>query len=139
MVFGTFDYLHPGHIHFFKQARALAKNPFLIVSVAREKNTERIKGVSPENTEVDRVELLTQCRLVDRAVLGAKINFFTHILEQEPVIIALGYDQTAYVNELMAFLKKSANTIKVIRLEAYKERVHKTSLKKRTNKGGMLN
>ena len=44
MVFGTFDGIHRGHLHFFKQARGLVKNPYLIVSVARDVNVKRIKG-----------------------------------------------------------------------------------------------
>jgi cytidyltransferase-like protein len=44
MVFGTFDFLHKGHLNFFKQARSLAKNPYLIASVARDYNVKRIKG-----------------------------------------------------------------------------------------------
>ena len=38
MVFGTFDGLHKGHINFFQQAVKLAKNSYLIVSIARDKN-----------------------------------------------------------------------------------------------------
>ena len=34
MVFGTFDMIHAGHEDLFRQARALAKEPYLIVSVA---------------------------------------------------------------------------------------------------------
>ena len=44
MVFGTFDGVHKGHINFFKQARVLSKNPYLIVSIARDKNVKKIKG-----------------------------------------------------------------------------------------------
>ena len=28
MVFGTFDFLHKGHLNFFKQARKLSAHPF---------------------------------------------------------------------------------------------------------------
>ena len=47
MVFGTFDGLHQGHLNFFKQARNLSKNSYLIVSVARDKNVKKIKGRLP--------------------------------------------------------------------------------------------
>ena len=47
MVFGTFDGLHEGHLDFFKQARQLSKNPFLIVSIARDKNVKIIKKIFP--------------------------------------------------------------------------------------------
>ena len=41
MVFGTFDILHQGHLDFFKQARKLVANPFLVVSVARDVNVKK--------------------------------------------------------------------------------------------------
>ena len=47
MVFGTFDGVHMGHLDFLKQARKLARESFLIVSVAREKNVFRIKNKKP--------------------------------------------------------------------------------------------
>jgi len=47
MVFGTFDGLHKGHLNFFWQARKLAVDSFLVVSIARDKNVIKIKGKSP--------------------------------------------------------------------------------------------
>ncbi len=134
MLFGTFDYLHPGHIALFKQARKLAKNPYLIVSIARDKNVTKIKGQKAENTEKDRLSLVESCKLVDQVVLGAKDNFFKKILEINPSIIALGYDQKAYVEELKKRLKVQGSQIKVVRLKPYKKSVHKTSFKKQERK-----
>ena len=47
MIFGTFDIVHEGHADLFRQARALASNPYLIVSVARDTGAERIKRIKP--------------------------------------------------------------------------------------------
>lgn len=128
LVFGTFDYLHPGHINFFKQARSLARNPFLIVSVARNINVKRIKGKQPENIEKDRLALIKSCRLVDLAVLGDKTQYLSHILKLQPQIIALGYDQIAYTQNLQLELKKLGLEVKVVRLKAFKAKHHKTSV-----------
>ena len=58
MVFGTFDGLHKGHISFFKQAKNLIKNSFLIVSIARDKNVIKIKGKEPKLSENERLILV---------------------------------------------------------------------------------
>ena len=42
MVFGAFDGFHPGHLDFFKQARAYGD--ILVVSVGTDRNVEKIKG-----------------------------------------------------------------------------------------------
>jgi FAD synthetase len=130
MVFGTFDGLHEGHINFFKQARKLATKPFLIVSVARDKNVFRIKGNFPGKTEKERMILMRKCQLVDKVVLSGIKNHLPHILEARPDIIALGYDQKAYVKNLKKDLKNKGISVKVIRLKAYKDKIYKNHLLK---------
>lgn len=134
MVFGTFDGLHKGHLNFFKQARNLAKNPLLIVSIARDKNVFRIKGKYPDLKERARMVLLEKSRLVDEVVLSGMKNHIPHILKSRPDIIALGYDQKAYVKDLKKDLKNKARNnfkIKIVRLKPYKEKIYKNSLLKK--------
>jgi cytidyltransferase-like protein len=130
MVFGTFDGLHEGHINFFKQARKLAVKPFLIVSVARDKNVFRIKGSFPGKTEKKRMILVKKCKLVDEVVLSGIKNHIPHIIKARPDIIALGYDQKAYVKNLKKDLKNKGILVKVIRLKAYKDKIYKNHLLK---------
>src|SRR3989344_5329006 len=92
MVFGTFDMLHEGHLNFFNQARSLAKDPHLVVSVARDSAAIRIKGMRPKKTERERLTLVEACDLVDEVTLGDEKGYMEHILEVRPDIIALGYD-----------------------------------------------
>ncbi len=128
MVFGTFEVLHKGHLNFFKQARALAKNPFLIVSVARDVNVKKIKGRLPQNREKIRFSAVKACPLVNKAVLGGVNSYLPHILKEKPQIIALGYDQTAYVGSLKSNLKEKGLIVKIFRLKPYKKTVYKSSL-----------
>ena len=128
MVFGTFDMVHPGHRDFFAQARALAKNPFLIVSLARDKNVMRIKGRLPRNSESKRKQALARVRGVDKVVLGGANEHMPHIFKERPDIIALGYDQKAYVRGLRSELKAAGLKTKVVRLKPYKPELYKTSL-----------
>ena len=128
MVFGTFDELHRGHLDFFKQARRLAKKCFLIVSIARDKNVLKIKGHKPELKDAERLALVKKCNLADKIVLAGKTEYLPHILKESPDIIALGYDQTAYVKNLKKDLKNKGILIKIIRLKPFKEKIYKNHL-----------
>ncbi|MFA6520384.1 MAG: adenylyltransferase/cytidyltransferase family protein [Candidatus Paceibacterota bacterium] len=128
MLFGTFDGLHPGHLNLFKQARNLVKNSFLVVSIARDKNVYKIKGKYPHHNEKARLGLVKKSKLVDGVVLSGVKNHIPHILKIRPDIIALGYDQKAYVLNLKKDLKKGGLRVKVIRLKPYKEKIYKNHL-----------
>ncbi len=133
MVFGTFDGIHRGHLDFFKQAKNFMKNSFLIVSIARDKNVLKIKGKVPRLSEKERLGLVKKCKIADRVVLAGKVKYLTHILKEHPNVIALGYDQKAYVQELKKDLKNKGVSIKIIRLKPYKEHIYKNHLLKKDN------
>lgn len=119
MVFGAFDGLHPGHLDFFRQAKKLGD--FLIVSVARDANVEKIKGKKPLFGEEERLELVSNLKIVDRAILGAQHDFYIHIKMEKPDIICLGYDQWATEKEVVEGVRDIGllNT-EVVRLDPYK-------------------
>jgi len=131
MVFGTFDGVHLGHLNFFKQAKGLASKSFLIASIARDNNVKKIKGEKPEFKEAKRLKLIKETRLADKVILASKGNYLSNILKEKPEIIALGYDQKAYVRELKKDLKNKGILIKIIRLKPYKEHIYKNHLLKR--------
>ena len=119
MLFGTFDGL-----------RFLSKNPFLIVSIARDKNVFKIKKNFPDLNEKQRLNLLKKSKLVDRVVLGGVDKYLDHIIKEKPDIIALGYDQKAYVENLEKDLKNKGFSVKIKRLKPYKEKIYKNHLLK---------
>jgi cytidyltransferase-like protein len=128
MVFGTFDMVHQGHEDLFRQARALAADPFLVVSVARDSAVERIKGVPARYDESARRSLVESNPLVDKAVLGDEVGSIIHIIAAAPDIIALGYDQEGeYVRDLERDLKAAGLPTRVVRLAAYEPEKYKTS------------
>lgn len=128
MVFGTFDMVHEGHVDLFRQARALAPDPYLIVSVARSKSVVRIKGAAPRRSEVERISLLRRNTLVDEVVLGQEDGYIEHIIEAHPDVIALGYDQEGeYVSRLEKDLASAGLSPRIVRLNAFNPEVYKTS------------
>lgn len=131
MVFGTFDGVHKGHLNLFKQARDLAPQPFLIVSVARDKNVKKIKGDYPDKNEKTRINLVKQTKLVDKVILSGGRKHIPHILKESPDIIALGYDQKEYVKNLKKDLGEKGLKVKIIRLKPYKEHIYKNHLLKK--------
>jgi cytidyltransferase-like protein len=128
MVFGTFDMVHEGHEDLFSQAKSLASDPHLIVSIARDDIVERVKGFRPRHTEDERLKMLAAHPLVDEAVLGDRIGYVEHILAAQPDIIALGYDQAGeFVDNLEKDLWEAGHQVRVVRLLPYKPEVFKTS------------
>lgn len=128
MIFGTFDRLHKGHLNFFWQARKLAADSFLIVSIARDKNVIKIKGKPPFLNEKRRMILIKKCKLADKVILSGIKNHIPHIVKENPDIIALGYDQRAYVQNLKKDLKNKGILVKIVRLKPFKERIYKNHL-----------
>jgi FAD synthetase len=86
---GTFDILHPGHVHYLREARAMGDR--LDVIVARSDNvTHKEPPVVPDRQRVAMVDTLDP---VDHAHLGHPEDIFVPIEEMEPDIIVLGHDQ----------------------------------------------
>jgi FAD synthetase len=131
MVFGTFDGLHTGHRNLFKQAKSLARNSFLIVSIARDKNVLKIKKHLPLHAEKKRMKLVEKEKDADKVVLGGLRSHLPHIMKEKPDIIALGYDQRHYVKNLKEDLKKKNLEVKIVRLKAYKKHIYKNRLLKK--------
>jgi FAD synthetase len=131
LIFGTFDMVHPGHDHLFQQARLLAKKgtePFLIVSIARDKNVAKIKGRLPKFTEKQRLEKVKNTLGVNKAILGALGNHIPPIVKINPDVIGIGYDQRAYVRGLRTALNQAGINPKIVRLKPHKPHLYKTSL-----------
>lgn len=86
---GTFDVLHPGHVHYLRQARSMGDE--LHVIVARSGNVTHKDG--PVIPDKQRVEMVSSLEPVDQAHLGDPEDIFVPIREIAPDIIVLGHDQ----------------------------------------------
>jgi FAD synthetase len=97
---GTFDILHPGHVHYLQDAADMGDE--LHVIVARSVNvTHKEPPVVPDE---QRREMVGALKPVDQAHLGHPEDIFVPIERIEPDIIALGYDQHHDDEQLQAAL-----------------------------------
>jgi FAD synthetase len=86
---GTFDILHPGHVHYFEEAAALADE--LHVIIARSENvTHKARPIVPDRQRRDVVAALD---VVDEAHLGDTEDIFVPIERIDPDVVVLGHDQ----------------------------------------------
>jgi FAD synthetase len=86
---GTFDILHPGHVHYLEEAAAMGEK--LHVIVARSDNvSHKADPIVPNKQRVEMVEALNP---VDHARLGHPDDIFVPIQDINPAVIVLGHDQ----------------------------------------------
>ncbi|MBI4037566.1 adenylyltransferase/cytidyltransferase family protein [Candidatus Curtissbacteria bacterium] len=132
LVFGAFDGLHIGHLDFFRQAKKFGD--YLIVSVGTNKNVESFKGKAPLFSQAERLELVNELAIVDKAVLGAEDDFYGAIRGLSPDVICLGYDQWAAEEEVRRELDGVGLTkTKIVRLKPYKKSRAKSTIVKKNS------
>ncbi len=90
LVAGCFEILHPGHIHYLREAWRIGR---VYVVVARDSSVIRFKGRKPVVPEGQRRDVLESIRYVYRVVLGDKRDYLKPVLDIKPDIILLGPDQ----------------------------------------------
>ncbi|WP_256299395.1 adenylyltransferase/cytidyltransferase family protein [Haloarchaeobius salinus] len=86
---GTFDILHPGHLHYFSEAASLGDELHVIIA-RRENVTHKQKPILPDRQRRDMVAAL---EMVDEAHLGHTEDIFVPIERIDPDCIVLGHDQ----------------------------------------------
>ncbi|WP_353633512.1 adenylyltransferase/cytidyltransferase family protein [Halobacterium sp. NMX12-1] len=86
---GTFDLIHPGHIHYLEDAAAMGDELHVIVA-RRENVTHKEPPVLPNRQRRDVVAALDA---VDEARVGHESDIFAPIEDIDPDVIALGFDQ----------------------------------------------
>ena len=119
VVFGIFDGLHDGHRDLFRQVRELGDK--LVVIVGRDETAEKLKGKRPKYTETERIKMLRAEPLVDDAVLGdTELSTYTVLVQCNPDVICLGYDQQELEADLRDWLQGQGKSIELRRAKPYK-------------------
>jgi cytidyltransferase-like protein len=122
MVFGTFDIIHPGHIHMLKEAKEYGD--FLIVIIARDETVRQVKKHQPLNNELARRSAVESLGIANRVRLGHLDNKHDVLKEEKPDIVALGYDQQHFIEHLENALE---DYVKIVRLAPFHEDKFKSS------------
>jgi FAD synthetase len=114
---GTFDLLHPGHLYYLKESRALGDE--LHVIVARDKNV--LHKPAPIVPEIQRVVMVSALSSVTSARLGDPTDMMRPIEEIKPDIITLGCNQHFSEQDLEKRLRERGLVAQVIRIGEYKQ------------------
>ena len=111
---GVFDIIHLGHLHYLEESKKLGDE--LVVIVATD-NTVRKKKHEPITPEAMRLELVQSLKPVDRAVLGKDdADIYEIVVEIEPDIITIGFDQPFEPEKMEADLKSKGIEARVVRM-----------------------
>jgi FAD synthetase len=89
MAQGTFDILHPGHIHYLRESAKLGDE--LVVVISRDSRVEERKDLV--FSEDERKEMVEALKPVDKIFLGSETDIYETVEKVDPEVITLGYDQ----------------------------------------------
>lgn len=89
MAQGTFDVIHPGHIHYLRRSAKIGDK--LTVVIARDSRVSERKELVFD--EEERKDIVGSLEMVDEAVLGSEGDIYSTVQILDPDIITLGYDQ----------------------------------------------
>ena len=113
---GVFDIIHPGHIYTLNAAKALGD--VLVVVVATDNTSEKMKKRRPLHTQEQRQELVNSLSMVDLCLVGQEDDIFKTVNRVRPEIIALGYDQVHQEKFIIDGCKKIELDAQVARLQS---------------------
>jgi FAD synthetase len=114
---GTFDLLHPGHLLYLSEAKALGDELYVIV--ARDSMIKH--KPKPIISEGQRLAMVQSLRIVDKALLGDEQDMFRPLREIKPDIVALGKNQFFRETELEAQLRAHGINAKVVRVQSFRQ------------------
>ncbi len=113
---GVFDIIHPGHIYTLNEAKALGD--VLVVVVATDNTSIKMKKRNPLHTQEQRQELVNSLSMVDLCLIGQEDDIFKTVNHVRPQIIALGYDQVHQEKFIVDGCKRINLDSKVARLQS---------------------
>lgn len=113
MAAGVFDLLHPGHLHYLREAASHGDE--LVVVIARDTSVRERKH-RPIVPEAIRRELVAALDPVDEAVLGDEEDQFATVERLRPDIIALGHDDYHAADAVREECKRRGLDVEVVRV-----------------------
>lgn len=133
LLFGTFDYLHPGHRFVIDEAfkrvgsskLAEGEQSRVSIVVARDRNVEKIKGRVSGQNEEERARAVRAAYPQATVILGDVADFLAPVRTTKPDLILLGYDQ-----RMPPGILESDFPCPVERLPAFQPEKFKSSLRR---------
>ena len=125
---GVFDIIHPGHINTLNAAKKLGD--ILVVVVATDKTSIKMKKREPLHSAQLRQELVSSLNMVDLCIIGNEEDIFKTVDLVKPQIIALGYDQTHQEKFIIEGCKKINLDVTVARLESPRPETSSSKIQK---------
>ncbi len=114
MASGVFDLIHPGHISYLNQAKALGDHLTVVVACDATVRKNKHEPVTPEAM---RAKIVGSLKPVDEAIVGSEGDFLDTISKVRPDIIVLGFDQNFDEDDLKRRLEERGfGNIKVTRV-----------------------
>lgn len=113
---GVFDIIHPGHIHTLNAAKALGD--VLVVVVATDNTSVKMKKRRPLHSQEQRQELVNSLSMIDLCLIGQEDDIFKTVNHVRPQTIVLGYDQIHQEKFIIEGCKKINLDAKVARLQS---------------------
>jgi cytidyltransferase-like protein len=93
LTMGTFDLLHPGHLHLLRACRKLAGDSEVVVAVNRDEFVERYKGHAPAMGEWERRSMVAALDCVDSVILNDGDEFAGRVIQRYgPCLLVIGAD-----------------------------------------------
>lgn len=116
MAQGTFDILHPGHLHYLRESKKLGDELFVVIGRDSRMNEEKDLFMN----EDARRQVVNALEVVDEAILGSEGSIFETVNRIDPDVITLGHDQTFDVDELETTLAGHGHPdVRVVRIGAF--------------------
>lgn len=125
---GVFDIIHPGHISTLNAAKALGD--VLVVVVATDNTSEKMKKRKPLHSQEQRQELVNSLSMVDLCLVGQEADIFKTVNRVRPQIIALGYDQVHQEKFITDGCKRINLDAKVARLQSPTPEISSSKIEK---------
>ena len=115
LVFGVFDFFHPGHLGFLRMAAKYGDS--LIVSVARDSFVHSYKKKTPVFNEDERLSRILSLPFVESAVLSDSAQGSYSVIKNfNPSVICFGHDQNKLEEHCENWLALNGKAVKTIKL-----------------------
>lgn len=96
MAQGTFDIVHPGHLHYLRESAGLGDELHVVIS--RDSRMESRKDLFMDDES--RRAVVEALEMVDSVRLGSEGSIFDSVETIDPAVITIGYDQEFDLTQL---------------------------------------